>query len=352
MPSTSNSKDIWTNSRATTARRCLREHKLRYTDGWRLRPNEEADALHMGSAVHRGLEAWWSRACDPDWTGPDHALIENVLYVMRDPTNRARTELEQVRSEEWMRGYHRVWAPTRASWRVVGVELEWYCDMPNPDTSGVSKTWQLGGKFDVLAVYQGPPTHWFRDGDHWVIEHKTTSESLDDNSEYWVRKLMDSQVSQYEVGALSIGVELAGTLLDVGRKAAIRPLSKTKNIRQKKNETDDEFEERCRIEAPPETMEQFRVRLAEKYDEPGMFVRKPIPRTSNDLELWMRDAWTHSTFIRQATRQGLAPRNPDACTQMGRCIFFDHCAYGSSLAGDARFMQDADWPHPELRKPE
>ena len=346
MSSTS-SKKIWTNSRATTARRCLREHKLRYEDGWRIRPTDEADALHMGSACHRGLEAWWTEPVDLT----KDILLGRVLSSMREPKNRARTELEQIRSEEWVRAYHEKWYDQRFNWKVVSVEWEWFCDMPNPDSKGVSQTWMLGGKFDVLCEYVGESNGTYTQGRCYNMEHKTTSEPIDDQSEYWARKLMDSQVSQYEVGALSHNIDLDGTVMDVGRKCAIRPLSKIKNIRQKKTETNEEFEERCRVEAPPETMDQFRIRLREKYAEIDNFVRRTILRSASDLEEWLRDTWTHSTFIRNATRQNLAPRNPDACMSMGRCPFFEHCAYGTALEGDARFIRD-EWPHPELRKPE
>lgn len=54
----SNTDQLLTTSRLSVARRCAREHQLRYFAG--LRPTAEAEALRFGTLVHLGLQAWWS----------------------------------------------------------------------------------------------------------------------------------------------------------------------------------------------------------------------------------------------------------------------------------------------------
>lgn len=54
--------DLITASRLSAFRRCKREHKHRYLDGYRA--NREAATLRFGTLIHTGLEAWWKAAPD------------------------------------------------------------------------------------------------------------------------------------------------------------------------------------------------------------------------------------------------------------------------------------------------
>jgi hypothetical protein len=327
--------ELWTNSRARLARTCLRKHKLRYVDGWILQHAPEA--LRFGTLIHKGLEAYWLEE--------DPVAAIGGLGV---------DDLEQVRAEEWLHAYVERWKTDREQWETVSVEKQWEVPLPNPDTRGVSKTWKLAGKLDVFArrVVDCEYNPAMRAGTSWVIEHKTTSYDVsNDASDYWAKLLMDTQVSQYEIGCIALGLDLSGTVYDVGRKAGLKLKKRVKNIRQRKSESAAEFEARCLAEAPPESLDQFRARLREHYQAKlGLyFIRKPVPRTRMDLREYLRDAWAHSSMIRDCMRLGIAPKNPEACNAYGLCEYFEHCAFGAALEDDPRFVK-SEWVHPELEK--
>lgn len=55
-----NADELLTASRLAAFRRCKREHKHRYLDGYRA--NRDALTLRFGTLIHTGLEAWWRAA--------------------------------------------------------------------------------------------------------------------------------------------------------------------------------------------------------------------------------------------------------------------------------------------------
>lgn len=63
---------LLTTSRLSCFRACPRLHKHRYVDGYR--PAVEAEALHFGHLIHRGLQAWWS--------APDGERLEAALAAL------------------------------------------------------------------------------------------------------------------------------------------------------------------------------------------------------------------------------------------------------------------------------
>jgi hypothetical protein len=50
---------LFTNSSAATYRRCAREYLYRYERGLVRRRGDDTHALHFGTLIHTGLEAWW-----------------------------------------------------------------------------------------------------------------------------------------------------------------------------------------------------------------------------------------------------------------------------------------------------
>lgn len=296
---------------------------------------KDGEALHFGTLFHMGLEAWWMT--------PDARLDAALAAV----AGLGWDELEQVRVEELLRAYHDRWESTADDYEVLELESTFVAPLLNPESERSSRTWMLSGKFDGVVKEKST-------GRVIVVEHKTTSEDITDSScSYWLRLLMDGQVTQYHVGALSKGYDTWGTLYDVAKKAQIRP-SRTGKPRKRKTESDAEFEERKEIEAPYETPEQFRLRLREYYAThlTEHFKRKPVARTHEQLVEFMQDAWQEARMAHESELKGIAPRNPDACEKWGRtCEFFEHCAFGADLVRDQRFKRLA-FPHPELDREE
>lgn len=317
--------DLMTNSRLKAARSCSRYHKLRYVEGWKAA--QDADALRFGTLVHLGLEAWW--------TATGEARLEAAIAAMggmeADPFDR-------VRAEELLLGYHVRWGDE--PYETLAVEHEFRTELRNPETGAASRTWELGGKLDVVA-------RDLRDGRVLIVEHKTSGENIEPGSEYWRKLRMDGQVSIYFVGARAAGFDVQGCLYDVLGKPKLTPLKATPMEARKYTKEKRLYSNQRELD---ETAEEYRLRIREALaGEPNRyFQRGEVTRLERDLDEALYDIWQTSQLVRESVRTGRAPRNPDACVRPGRmCEFFDVCTGAASLEDAARFVR-LDTVHPEL----
>jgi hypothetical protein len=77
-------RQLITNSRLVTFRRCQREHKYSYLDGYE--SVDQAAALRLGAIVHKGLEAWWGALIEGSAdAGADR--LELAIKAMRAAAN-------------------------------------------------------------------------------------------------------------------------------------------------------------------------------------------------------------------------------------------------------------------------
>ena len=295
------SKQLLTNSRLRAFRTCARLHSLRYIKGWQVVRTSEA--LRVGSLVHLGLEAWW--------TGKDPMVAV---------AGRAIDAYEQAKVEEMLLAYANRWGADRDLYEVLGIELEFRAPLLNPETMAESRTWELAGKLDGLLRRKS-------DGRVLVMEHKTTQDDISDEaSDYWLGLAMDGQISQYILGAESMGHKVDEVLYDVLRKPAIRPLTATPpESRKYKADGSLYANQRDRDESP----EEYRMRLREVLADPKYLARHSVPRTLGQMEEFLFDAWEQSSIMRESERLDRAPRNPEACNRMGRCAFWQVCSTGS-----------------------
>jgi len=80
--------------------------------------------------------------------------------------------------------------------------------------------WAWGGKIDGVVKF---------DDSIFVLEHKTTSASIEDpHGIYWSSLEMSGQVASYIVALQDRGFEVAGTIYDVIKKPVIKPKKLTK----------------------------------------------------------------------------------------------------------------------------
>jgi hypothetical protein len=130
----------------------------------------------------------------------------------------ARDPFERVRAEEMLRGYHYRWSGEDLE--PLAVEVEFRTPLINPATGAQSKTYDLGGKLDVVVRRR-------RGGAVFLVEHKSSNEDIRPGTEYWRRLRLDTQISQYFVGARALGYEDVGCIYDVLGKPAQRPYKAT-----------------------------------------------------------------------------------------------------------------------------
>ena len=311
-------------SRLRDARACARLHHIKYDLGYR--PAVEDEALRFGSLVHLGLEAWWDAA---------HAGTDRLAGALAAVAAGDADPFERVKAEAMLIGYHARWEAEPL--RVIGVEVEFRTPLVNPVTGMASKTWQLGGKMDVLVE---------RDGRAFLMEHKTSAEDLSPGSEYWKRQRMDPQIGLYHLGARSLGVDVEGVIFDVLKKPSLRPLKKSAEVKLKKDGT-PYANQRTEDESPEEYRERLLDALADAPNE--HYARAELVRLGSELDETLSDVWQVGKAIREGGRMGRWPRNADACHRYNRtCPFWPVCVGEASLDDRTRFRKSSN-VHPELK---
>ncbi len=299
---------LLTNSQLTTFRRCQREHHYAYQLGYRA--IEDAEALRFGTLIHQGLEAWWRGL--------------GLEVAMDEAMRGAIDEHEAAKARVLMRGYDARWGGE--VFAVCGVEQQFRAPLINPETGAPSRTYEVGGKLDVLL-------------ERGFIEHKTTSEEIGLGSTYWKRLTLNSQVSTYYAGAKALGHEVDGCIYDVIRKPALRPLKATPEESRKYTKDGRLYAAQREHD---ETADAYELRLTEdvaaqpdKYYQRGEVVRLEAEEREAAF-----DVWQLARSMREAEIAGRAPRNTDACVRYGKtCPFFDICCGTASLDDAGRFVR-------------
>lgn len=146
----------------------------------------------------------------------------------------------------------------------------------------------------------------------YVLEHKTTSESLDVGSGFWRRLEVSHEPSMYIRAAQELGHDVQGVLYDVIKKPTLR---------LKKNESPETFRDRI-------VNEQY----AAKPDE--FLKRHPVLRLSNQVDEAHREIWQYAEQIHEARKHDRFPKNPDACfSYNSNCEYLGVCTGEWSLQG-------------------
>jgi len=182
-----------TTSRMSSMLACPRQHYWRYEIG--LRKVEAADALRFGTAWHAALEA---RAAGADF---DAQLAAAVTAATVD-------ELQAATLAGLLAGYGAAYRADDFTEKLLS-ELAFDLDMDG------SRRFCLAGKIDAL-IENG-------DGTWTLREYKTTSDSLDSGSDYWLRLRANAQIWHYVDAARQMGYNVTRIIYDVTRKPSIRP---------------------------------------------------------------------------------------------------------------------------------
>lgn len=325
-------------------RTCARYHHIRYRLGYR--PTSEANPLSFGKLTHTGLEVWWNTRD-----------LDSTLLSVQPAPGMEYDPYEQVKVECLLEGYHCMWASQDLE--VVAAEVEFRTRLVNPQTGAPSKTFELGGKIDVVAQNRRGI---------WIVEHKTTSEDISQGSEYWLRLRLDAQVSTYFVGARALGHDVQGCIYDVIKKPALRPStvaltdesgckivldqsgSRVRTKDGKKFRETGDTAAGYVLQTRPETPEEFRARLREDIasNPEKYFARGEVVRLEDDELDAAADTWATARQIRDSEIQARYPRNPGGCVQWGRtCEFFGVCTRAASL-DDPTMFRLVERAHEEL----
>jgi hypothetical protein len=249
-------------------------------------------------------------------------------------------------------------------YETEAVELEVSNDLVNPETGAKSRTFFHSSKLDGLAFDR-------LQREKVIVEHKSTSESLDVWSPYWRKLTIDSQVSKYLLSMRQSGeTEIRSVLYDVVCKPATKPKRVVSKDVRAAAETGGYFgfpipagelrELRSAYEAGrgvkggfsgkfSESMILYGLRLRRLVsdDRESFFSRKEIVRTDEELDEYAREIWQLGNELRLSRLSGVAPRNTSACSQYGRlCEFFPICTGEKSASDDS--YEVMDFVHSEI----
>jgi len=278
------------------------------------------------------MELWWAGAA-----GDVAGIIDVVIHTK----DNADTELDPyvvARLRALLDGYTAIYKGVKQSYTDVLVEKEYRAPLVNPDTNKESRTWMLAGKIDAIATDIA--------GQRIIVEHKTTSDSVAPESDYWPRLSIDGQVSGYCVGAAVFGFNPAYTLYDVIHKPGIKPLLATPPDKMKYNK-DGRLSATCREtdEGPDEYYARLTADILERPDY--YFARREIVRREDELKEYLQDMWQTGQAIRECQLSNRWYRNATACDRFGRCAYFLVCTGCANINDDTLFMT-VDNTNPEL----
>lgn len=360
-----NGSAVLTHSRMASFRRCAREHYFRYELG--VRPSHSGVALTFGKSIHRGLETL-AKTRDIDKAIHD-ATAEYHVGVMQAETIEQADAIEVQRETviALLRGYHAAWPDDgnpdaehgMTPVEFIAVEQEFRLPVENPETSRTSRTFEVAGKIDSIVQ--------LKDGRCAIMEHKTTSDTLDMDSDYWVRLRIDSQISLYMIAGKAIGHPVETILYDVIRKPGISPkqialtddagvkivvdrdgkrVFKKDGTPRESSDAAQGFTLKTRIESPAE----FGARLTEdiKARPEFYYARKEIPRLTADLDEARWELWQQAQAIREAQKAERWIRNSQACIGFGRCAYLSICHNGIDPDHLPSGFIKLDTVHPEL----
>ena len=318
---------LLTNSRLATRRRCAREHHLRFDLGYLPLQDEDAPR-RFGSLLHLGLEFWWRWHMAPD-TGTALASALLALPEDADPYDLAKARALLI-------GYDARWLDAMEDIEVLSVEVE-LTPVPivNPVTGRESRTWLIGGKLDAYV-------RRISTNQRLLVEHKTTSLSIDPGSTYWRRLKIDAQVSTYFAAT-----DVEGCIYDVIVRPGTRPAKATAPESRKYTKDGRLYANQREAD---ETPEEFFNRLVEAIgSEPDRYyARGDVVRLDGEIREHMADVWGIAQTIREDHKLQRWPRNADGCERYGKmCAFFDVCT-GSASLDDRSLFQRTDRVHREL----
>lgn len=256
--------------------------------------------------------------------------------------------------------YHDVWREVWPEYEILGVETEFQIPLINPETEAKSRSFNEAGKMDVRVRKRST-------GERKVVEHKTTQDSVEPDSDYWDRLKIDTQVSKYFLAeSISYGEKINSVIYDVLRKPQQRPSDiplldenqvkivcdlhgvRVKTADGKKWRQTGDAEKGWVLQTRPETPEEFETRLLSvlREDTKRFFAQVEVPRLDRDLLEFMHDEWATSQQILYFRQKGIWPRNPDACDQFGKCPMFELCAGRATVDGIRYRVREK--AHPEL----
>ena len=325
--------DVLTHSRIATKQACPRKHYYAYELG--IRPADPAQHFRVGGAIHQGLDAI-ARGADllaAIWIAT--AIYSEIPAWANTPELTEDWVVEREIVARLLSGYHWYWSGAGETpitpVEVVASEIAFDVEIkPSLPGRRPMRTMTFSGKIDKIVKLMGladciQPLA--------IMEHKTTGESIEPGSDYWLVAELDPQTLRYAYAARKLGHAVETVVRDVVRKPSIRPRKITK-AEAAQIATDGTY---CGETVPEvhrsvkagdvEPAVLYGARLTQDIAERPTFyfARREIPLRRADIDDVMNQVWAEAHAIREARARGIWPQNRSACLEYGRCPYLSHC---------------------------
>ena len=272
-----------------------------------------------------------------------YAYLRDAYAVIDEMA--ASDELVATQCRALITGYAAEYTSANSTFEVVEIEKVYTAPLRNLKPNGrISRKWTLAGKIDKLVKV---------DGQHFLVDHKTTSLSIEDpDSNYWKSLRIDSQPRHYEILMYSNGVPLRGIIWDVVKKPTTKPIKISNAVRSNTRTTghylgepvsDETVEDLLDIER--ENMEMYQIRLLKGILEgrDKYFKRKSIALTTDELEQYNNSLWQVSedmtSTMKRSEKTGITPYNPSGCMMYNTpCQYLGICSHHDETGS-------ANWQH-------
>lgn len=279
---------------------------------------------------------------------PLEAAIEAVNSHLPNGADESQ-QLVAAKCRALLRGYHARWRD--AGYTTVSAEQMLTAPLVNPATNAKSRTFDMGGKLDVIATYQGRLC---------LIDHKTTSEDIEDpDSPYWRQLVVEGQASHYGILGWANGCKFESTIWDVIRKPTISPKSLKKAevaaVVSSRRYFGDVVDDQTLMalsgsQTDRESLAMYESRLAHDctHERPSRyFQRKPVPRVDHELMEYVGQLWDISQDMITTTATNRHHKNSGACMLYGSpCKFLGVCSGYDEITSDN--WTQKKHKHPEL----
>lgn len=363
---------LLTSSRIKQRRTCPRADWHRYEQGL-VSVAPESGSTALGTAVHSGLESWWTAWQTTDGLG----ALDGAMCALQASECLQGDAFTMAKASAMMLAYDARWSRWAATVTVLGVEVPFRTALRHPISGVAARTWAVAGKIDLIVR--------LADGRVALADHKTTSADARSGSDYSRRLTLDPQVSTYFLGCEALGMPADLALWDVLRKPDVRPLLATpaesrvytkakdracKECAKKKAAPAPHFDDEAgvwcaggRVQTDPggalkagqrewdETPEAYQERcmaaLADDGPE-GALSHIEVVRSSAETEAHGWALW-HTVREIEETRKAVqaargdvraVPQNPDACLKYGApCAYLPLCEGTANAADPARYRR-------------
>ena len=307
-------KQLLTNSRMACAKACLKRHYFSYELG--IRPARESESLSIGRAVHEGIEAY-GKATGTFEDRKAAALAHVAVLYETPPENMLDLNawaIQRVKVERLVHAY--LCRYQGEEMETVAVEQVFNLPLINPETGAPSRIFALAGKLDRIVKLP--------DGRLAVLETKTTSDSLDDGSDYWNRLRLDSQISLYYYAARQLNFAVECVIYDVLKKPDLRQSMATPPDKRKYTKQGALYAGQREVdETPDEFADRFSADMAARPEH--YFARREIPRLQADIDEAQSEWWMQAQLLHDCARTGRWFRNTASCLMPYRCAYCELC---------------------------